>query len=192
MRRAFSLLALGITLALTAAEPAEPVLILSSIKAVDVDRANKDQWSAKGYIYDPDGLFVSAPPDAGMFAALEDGNDDFVNGVDFDAADCNALKNDRGIVCKTAGARVTAKRTNKVPKGVMIESQRNRNTTTMSSFYRLSAVFRRQEFNNTLSSPLTAIFGISGVGEIEDSVSNCNEREGARATKFLCTPSASP
>jgi hypothetical protein len=40
MRRAFSLLALGITIALTAAAPG---LILTSIKAVDSARENKDQ-----------------------------------------------------------------------------------------------------------------------------------------------------
>ena len=47
MRRTFSLLALGITIALTAAQP---VLTLTSIKAVDSARDNKDQWSAKGYL----------------------------------------------------------------------------------------------------------------------------------------------
>jgi len=52
IRRTFPLLALVITFALTAAQP---TLALTSIKVVDKDRANKDQWSVKGYLKDPGG-----------------------------------------------------------------------------------------------------------------------------------------
>jgi len=190
MRRARSLFALGITFALAAAEPIEPTLILTSIKAIDVDRANKDKWSVKGYINDPDGDFVPAIGGLGLSTTLVNGATDVVNDLTFDANDCNELKNDEGVICKTTGTRVSIKRTNRVPKDATIEAQRNRNTTSASSYYRFTGVFRRQEFDSTLASPLTAVFGIDGSGEIGDTTYKCKKREGARATKLLCTPGA--
>ncbi|GAB5037717.1 Hypothetical protein NocV09_10000060 [Nannochloropsis oceanica] len=173
MRRALSLVALGVTLALTAAQTV-PTLILTSIKALDTTRANKDQWSVKGYFNDPDGNAVPAIDDTGLSALLLNGNED------------------TGVICKVTGARFSLKRTKRVPKDAMLEVQRNRNTTTASSYYRVSGVLRRQEFENTLSSPLIAAFGIDGVGEIFDVNYKCTEKVGTRATKFLCTPGTAP
>ncbi|KAM3567764.1 hypothetical protein VYU27_010096 [Nannochloropsis oceanica] len=191
MRRALSLVALGVTLALTAAETA-PTLILTSIKAVDTTRANKDQWSVKGYLNDPDGNAILAFGDTGLTALLANGNEDTVSETDFDADDCRLLNNDKGVICKVTGARLSLKRTKRVPKDAMLEVQRNRNTTTASSYYRVSGVFRRQEFENTLSSPLIAAFGIEGADEISDINYKCTEKVGTRATKFLCTPGTAP
>ena len=78
MRCAFSLLAVGITIALTAAQP---VLTLISIKAVDSASENKDSWSVKGYISDPDAGFVDGIAEYGLDAELQDSALDTLDGV---------------------------------------------------------------------------------------------------------------
>ena len=80
MRRALSLLALGITLALKRAESMASMTI-TSIKAVDVMRDNKDQWRVKGYFNDPDGVDVPAISTVGIRLDLENGSQDTVTDV---------------------------------------------------------------------------------------------------------------
>ncbi|KAM3570880.1 hypothetical protein VYU27_007074, partial [Nannochloropsis oceanica] len=155
MHRALSLLALGITLALTAAQP---MLTLTSIKAVDSTSDNKDQWSMKGFLNDPDADFVSTIADEGLFVDLY--NDEFdindddsdVSVVEFAAADCRDLSNGRGVLCKDAGARISFKKTKRVPHEAKVKAMKNHNKTdSASSYYSVSGVFRRQQFENTIS-----------------------------------------
>ncbi|GAB5037259.1 pkd domain containing protein [Nannochloropsis oceanica] len=184
MRRALSLLVLGITLALTAAQP---TLTLTSIKAVDVARANNDRWSLKGYLSDPDKNYVPAIGEVGMTAALQNSNDVSLNDVVFNPADCTLLKNDKGIICKARGIHLSLKRTKRVPKDATIKAQKNHNTTSSaSSYYRVSGVFRRQVFNTIISTPLTAIFAIDGFPNLSTTSSKCTEKDGIRASKYLC------
>ncbi|KAM3569728.1 hypothetical protein VYU27_008174 [Nannochloropsis oceanica] len=188
MRCAVSLLALGITLAVTVAEPDDPTLILTSIKAVDNARPYKDKWSMKGYLNDPEAVAIQAIDVLGMSAGI--GNEitsTTLSLIEFDAGDCKLLKNDNGIICKTTGARVSFKRSKRVPKDAMIQAQRNRNTTTASSYYRVSGAFSRQEFNATVSPPLSAGVLVMSTG-ITDVNSKCTEKGGARVTKVFCTP----
>jgi hypothetical protein len=175
-------LALGITFALTAAQP---TLTLTSIKAVDVERDNKDQWSVKGYVSDPDGDFVPAIGDNGLSAYL--GTETaIVNTVDFTAADCKVLNNDKGVICRATGARISLKRTKRVPKDAMMMAQKNKNTTSsVSSYYKVSGVFRRQQFESTLTSDLTVYLYSDSLGD-DYTMDDCRESGGARATKFLC------
>eukprot|EP00624_Nannochloropsis_granulata_P007549 evm.model.NODE_8418_length_3849_cov_48.781242.1 len=181
MRRALSLLALGITLALTAAQP---VLTLTSIKAVASTTANKDQWSMKGFLNDPDGELVPIIEE-GLTAVLLNANDDLVSTVAFTAADCKELRNDKGFVCRDTGVRLSLKRTKRVPQDAIINAQQNKNkTSSASSFFRVSGVFRRQEFEGTLSANLTA--GIGNSAAVDATLFNCNMKNGTRVTKVLC------
>eukprot|EP00624_Nannochloropsis_granulata_P005789 evm.model.NODE_41432_length_12839_cov_26.576136.2 len=185
MRRALSLLALGMTLALTTAQ----TLVLTSIKAVDSTTANKDQWSVKGHFNDPDGEVVPAIGELGLTASLVNGNEEVVGEQDFEAGDCKVLRNGKGVICKVAGARMSLKRTKRVPKDAIIEAQKSKNTTSASSFFRVSGVFRRQEFNSTLLSPLAGAF-VNDDLQVIDFNSQCTEKNGIKATKFLCKPGA--
>jgi hypothetical protein len=182
MRRALSLLALGITLALTAAQP---VLTLTSIKAVASTTANKDQWSMKGFLNDPDGELVPIIAEEGLTADLSNADDDLVSTVAFTAADCKELRNDKGFVCRDTGVRLSLKRTKRVPQDAIINAQQNKNkTSSASSFFRVSGVFRRQEFEGTLSANLTA--GIGNSAGDDATLFNCNMKNGTRVTKVLC------
>lgn len=189
MRRAFSLLALGITIALTAAAPVLPVLTLTSIKAVDSARDNKDQWSAKGYLSDPDAQVVSAIGNKGVDADLEDFATNSLDGVTFDADDCKVLLNNKGVVCKKSGARLSIRKTNRIPKDALIAAQKAHNKTSpsASSYYKVSGVFRRQDFEeDPVKAPLTAIFSI-GLTALSDSMP-CTTKTSASTTKYSCTP----
>lgn len=187
MHRTLSLLALGITLALTAAEPMVSMTI-KSIKAVDVMRDNKDQWRVKGYLNDPDGVTVPLISDEGVTLGLENGNQDTVANAVFNVDDCKLLNNDKGIVCKVKGARISLKRLNRVPKDAVINAQHNKNKTSgTSSYYTISGTFRHQQFENTLSKPLTVIAGIGGE-DLEDTNYACKEKTGSKATKLFCKP----
>ena len=190
MRCALSLFALGITLALTAAQP---TVTLTSIKAVDMAGTNKDQWSLKGYLNDPDGIIVPAIGEVGTTATLQNSNDVAVNTIAFDPAGCKLLNKDKGIICKAMGTRMSLKRTKRVPKDVMITAHGTHNKTQSASpYYKILGVFRRQEFNVTVSTPLTAAFAIAGVGELSATNTKCTERDGKRASKYLCLTGAAP
>ncbi|GAB5029419.1 glycosyl hydrolase [Nannochloropsis oceanica] len=185
MRRNLSLLALGITLTFTAAQP---TLTLTSIKAVESTRDNKDQWNIKGYFNDPQGDFISSIAVDGVSAILAEGRNEIVSDVTFDAADCRELNNDRGVFCKDTGARISLTRTKRVPKEAMDVAKHSKNkTSSASSYYKVSGVFRRQQFQNSISmsGSLTATIGNRG-GSDEAMLSNCNEKRGARTTKLLC------
>ena len=192
MRRALSLLALGITLALTAAESVFPTLTLTSIKAVDVTKSNKDQWSAKGYLNDPDGIFLEYSIEEGVITELVAGNNT-VNEVIFAPNNCRMLNNDKGIVCRKEGARLTAKKTRRVPKEAITAAQKNNKTSSASSYFRISGVFRRQQFESTLTTPLTVLASTGG-SAWEDEVTNyaCKEKIGGKATKVFCKPDTAP
>ena len=189
MRRAFSLLALGITIALTAAAPR---LTLTSIKAVDSARKNKDQWSVKGYISDPDADVVSGIKDFGLEADLEDADTNALDGVSFDADECKVLNNNKGIICKISGARFSVRKTNRVPKNVILEAQKAHNKTShsTSSYYKVSGVFRRQEFLEVpVVTPLTASFSIDdGTSVLFGINTACTEKAGTRTSKYHCKP----
>lgn len=187
MRRAFSLLALGITIALTAAKP---VLTITSIKAVDSTRQNKDQWSVKGYLSDPDADVVSGISQSGLDAELRDIADDPLDGVTFDAEECKVLSNNKGITCKTTGARFSVRKTNKVPKGAVVAAQKTHNKTShiTSSYYKVSGVIRRQQFEeDPVLTPLTAIFTV-GSTSLSDTNTACTEKAGLRTNKYYCKP----
>lgn len=188
MRRAFSLLALGITIALTAAAPG---LILTSIKAVDSARENKDQWSVKGYISDPDADVVSGIEEFGLDADLLDEPRDSLDGVNFAPNECEVLNNNKGIICKTSGARFSVRKTNRVPKDVIFAAQKAHNKTShsASSYYKVSGVFRRQEFAvDPVVPPLTADFSIDGRSVLSDINTACTEKAGMRTSKYYCKP----
>jgi hypothetical protein len=187
MRRALSLLALGITLALTAAQP---TMTLTSIKVVDMARTNKDQWRLKGYLDDPDGNITSAIDEVGTTATLQNSNDVVINTVAFDPAGCKLLNKDKGIICKAMGARMSLKRTKRVPKDVMITPHGAHNKTNPNPYYKILGVFRRQEFNVTVSTPLTAAFAIAGVGEFSATNTKCTEKDRKRTSKYLCMTGA--
>ena len=185
------------TLVLTTAQ----TLVLTSIKAVDSTRANKDQWSLKGYLNDPDGEALLAIEEGGLTASLLNGNETVVSGQDFEPDDCKVLRNGKGVICKVAGARISLKRTNRVPKDAILEVQKNKNkTSSASSYYRASGVFRRQEFEDTLSAPLVGAFSAGGADvssllddyDLYDILYKCTEKKGTRATKFLCKPGTAP
>ncbi|KAM3568249.1 hypothetical protein VYU27_009621, partial [Nannochloropsis oceanica] len=149
MHRALSLLALGITLALTAAQP---MLTLTSIKAVDSTSNNQDKWSMKGFLNDPDADLISTIADEGLSADLVNSDDLLVSDVTFAAAACRDLSNGRGVLCKDAGARISFKRTKRVPHEAKVKAMKNHNKTdSASSYYSVSGVFRRQQFENTIS-----------------------------------------
>ena len=188
MRRALSLLALGISLALTAAQ----TMTITSIKAVDVMRDNKDQVRVKGYLNDPDELAVEFIPTEGIALELINGDEETVDDFTFNPNDCRALKNDKGVLCKVRGARLSLKRTKRVPMDAIVNAQHNKNkTSSTSSYYAISGTFRRRQFENELSVPLTVLADIAGV-ELEDTNSACKEKTGARATKLFCTPGTAP
>ncbi|GAB5036848.1 glycosyl hydrolase [Nannochloropsis oceanica] len=188
MRSAFSLLALGTTFVLTAAQP---MVTLTSIKAVDVARENKDQWSLKGYVDDPTGTYVPLVDDIGLNVRLVDSNNVNISAVNFAPSECNPLLNDKGTVCKVTGARYTLRKINKLPKSAMISAQKKHNKTSSESFYyKLSGVFRRQEFTATVATPLTVIFAAGNVGTLAVTNTDCTEKDGAKSTRYLCTPGA--
>lgn len=188
MRRAFSLLALGITIALTAAQP---VLTLTSIKAIDSARENKDQWSVKGYLSDPDADVVDGIADFGVDAELEDVGLDSLDGVTFDKDECKVLNNNKGIICKASDARLSIRKTNRVPKDALIAAQKAHNKTShSSSYYKVSGVFRRQEFDvDSVETPLTAVFSIDDT-PLSDTNTACTEKAGASTTRYSCKPGA--
>lgn len=184
MQRAFSLLALSITLALTAAELSVP---FTSIKAVDVAKANKDRYSFKGYFDDPDGEIVEAISQFGVFTGIGGGNST-LDTITYDPNDCTLLNNDKGIVCKTTGTRLSFKKSKRVPKGAVIEAQKSRNkSSSASSYYTFSGVFRRREFNTSVSTPLSSGFSIDN-SPLPSQNMNCTEKIGKRTSKYICTP----
>ena len=190
MRRAFSLLALGITIALTAAAPVPaPVLTLTSIKAVDSASEDKDQWSVKGYLSDPDADVISGIEDYGLEAELQDDVLDTLDSVTFDVDDCKVLNNNKGITCETSSARLSIRKTNKIPKA-LIAAQRfnNRTSPSASSYYAVSGVFRRREFQeDPVETPLTAVF-IVDTTPYDDINTACTEKSGARTSRYSCKP----
>jgi len=186
MQRIFSLLALGITLAVTAAQNE---ITLTSIRAVSAHRANKDLWSMKGFFNDPDGTVVDGISDFGVIAGIADKDQNTLNMVPYRPIECRLLKNDKGLVCKTTGTRLLIKKTKRVPKGATIQAQRSHNTTT-SSYYMLSGVFRRQEFiNATILTPLSAGISID-FSPFVSTNTKCTEKVGKRTSKYICTPGA--
>jgi hypothetical protein len=187
MRCVFSLLALGITIALAAAQP---VLTLTSIKALDSAKENKDQWSVKGYLSDPDADVVSGIAEFGLDAELQDAALDPLDGTAFDVNECKALPNDKGITCKTTGARFSVRKTNDVPKDAILAAQKAHNKTShsASSYYKVSGVFRRQQFEeDPVLTPLTVVFSI-GSNSLFTTNTACTERAGGRTTRYYCRP----
>ena len=74
----------------------------------------------------------------------------------------------------------------------MINAQHNKNkTSSESSYYMVSGTFRRLQFENTLSEPLTVIAEIGGT-ELQDTNYACKEKTGSKATKLFCTPGIAP
>ena len=185
MRRALSLLALGITIALTAAQP---VLTVTSIKAVDSARENKDQWSVKGYLSDPDADVVSGIDEFGVGADLEDVAGNTLDGVTFDVDECKLLNNNKGITCKTSGARLSIRKTNRIPKDALIAAQKAHNKTSpsTSSYYKVSGIFRRLDFQeDPVETPLTAVFDVDST-LYSDTNTACNEKVGATTSRYSC------
>jgi len=191
MRRAFSLLAVGITIALTAAQP---VLTLTYIKAVDSASENKDSWSVRGYISDPDADVVDGIAEYGLDAELQDSALDTLDGVTFDPEECKTLNNNKGIICKTTGARFSVRETNRVPKDAIAAAQKGHNKTShsASSYYKVSGVFRRQEFaEDPVLTPLTAVLTVDN-SSISDISPACTEKAGGRTNKYYCKHGAAP
>ena len=189
MQRAFSLLALGITLALTAAQGP---ISFAYIKAADVAKANKDRWSIKGYLDDPEGEIIASFTEFGLSTGIGIPEGDSADLVTYDPTDCKSLNNDKGLVCKTTGTRLSFKRTKRVPKGAVIEAQKNHNkSSSASSYYTFSGNFRRREFNSSLGTPLSSGFATNG-GAIEGINTKCTEKVGKYTSKYLCKPGTVP
>jgi hypothetical protein len=90
------------------------------------------------------------------------------------------------------GARLSLKRTNRVPKDAINNAQQNKNKTrSASSFYTISGTLRYQQFETTVLESLT---GIATIGEedLEDTNYACKEKTGSKTTKLFCTPGTDP
>lgn len=108
MRRGLSLLALGCTLLGASAAPIAD-LELSSISLVNTAMEDKDSWKMVGGLYDVDNTIIEGFAEEGIEVSLEAQNDD-LDEVVFTGAECKALANERGLICKTPGARLTLKK----------------------------------------------------------------------------------
>ena len=188
MHRVFSLLALGSTLVLAAAQP-KPVLTLISIKAVDSTKEKEDQWSIKGYLYDADSDAVLGIAKYGLEAELQDVALDTLDGVSFDPEECKVLRNKKGVTCKTTDASVSLWKTNRRREMAVVAQEANKKTSHSAfSFYKVTGMFRRQEFQkDPVLTPLTAVFTIGGT-PVSAINTDCSEKTmfGGKEVGYHC------
>lgn len=109
MRVALSLLALGSTFFLAAAQP---TLDLARIRAVNTAIADKDSWVIKGRLNGEEAdltALIQTMADEGLDAELQGGGA-VGDTVTFDPEDCKVLAHDQGLTCKVPGSRLAFRR----------------------------------------------------------------------------------
>jgi hypothetical protein len=191
MRRALSLLALGITLVMTAGQE----FTLKTVKVTDRSKAARDQWSMKGNLDDPMMGVVPLIGQEGLTVELQDMALATLESTAFAASDCKLRRNGRGVSCKTRGARVSI-RMSRRPKGAHVKNSKHNSTggATGGGYYSASGMFRRLQFlEDPIVFPLTVQLQ-AGDATLFDMVSSCSEKiKGAgRTTRITCTPGPTP
>ncbi|EKU23255.1 hypothetical protein NGA_0721300 [Nannochloropsis gaditana CCMP526] len=181
MRRGLSLLALGLTLALTTGQ----MLSLKSIKTFERTQMNKDKWSMKGHLEDPTLAVVSGIGTNGLTVTLLDMAADTLDTASFAAGDCMVRKSSKGARCKMMGARVSI-RASKPPKGV----GKSHNST--GGYFSVSGSFRRVQLQeDPVDFPLTAELTVPGVGTLSQTLTGCSVK-GTKTRKVTCVPGPTP
>lgn len=186
MRHILSLLALGVTLVMTAGQE----FTLKNVKVAERSKTARDQWSMKGNLDNPAMNVVPAIGQLGLTVNLLDVSLDPLASTAFAATNCKLLRNGRGVSCKKMGARVSIKRTRR-PKGAKVKSS---NSNSTGGYYGASGMFRRLQFlQDPVVTPLT-VQVVVGSTTLPAIVSTCSERtKGAgRITKITCTPGPAP
>jgi len=186
MRRVLSLLALGITLVMTAGQE----FTLKNVKATDRSKAARDQWSMKGNLDDPTMTVVPLIGQEGLTVELQDMALATLESTAFAASDCKLRRNGRGVSCKTRGARVSI-RMSRRPKGAHVKNSKYNST---GGYYSASGMFRRLQFlEDPIVFPLTVAMQV-GTTTLSAMVSSCSEKtKGAgRTTMIKCTPGPTP
>ena len=187
MRRILSLLALGVTLVMTAGQE----FTLKNVKVAERSKTARDQWSMKGNLDNPAMNVVPAIGQLGLTVNLLDVSLDPLASTAFAATNCKLLRNGRGVSCKKMGARVSIKRTRR-PKGAKVKSS---NSNSTGGYYGASGMFRRLQFlQDPVVTPLTVEVVVGSTTLPPAIVSTCSERtKGAgRITKITCTPGPAP
>lgn len=149
MRRALSLIALGATLFMAAAN-GDVSLALGTIRAVDTPRKNKDSWSVKGAtIEGVDFATLEGIVENGLSAELfnADAEDDPVDTVDFTKEDCKFLRNEQGVVCKIKGANLSIKLSTSSKR----TKESNKIGMKMITLWNVAGSARRREFEKDLT-----------------------------------------
>lgn len=193
MRRALSLIAFGATLFTASAQ----TLGLGTIRAVDTDAVDKDSWSVKGATIegvsfsDLSGLVTST----GISAELRNFDGDTVDTVDFAEEDCKFLSNEKGVVCKIKGARVSIRLFTSISrtKAAAIESKHNKTSggkdgleKTTLTFWKVAGSAKGRDFAEDITdSGLT----LSVVGVASADANDCEEKVLAHGQQRLtCVP----
>ncbi|EWM20135.1 hypothetical protein Naga_101626g1, partial [Nannochloropsis gaditana] len=182
MRCILSLLALGITLVMTAGQE----FTLKNIKVAGRFKTARDQWSMKGNLDNPTMNVVPVIGQSGLTVNLLDASLSPLASAAFAATNCKLLRNARGVSCKSMGARVYIKRTRR-PKAAKVKSSSYNST---GGYYAASGMFRRLQFlQDTVVTPLTVQL-VVGTTTLPAIVSTCSERtkSAGRITKITCTP----
>ena len=192
MRRALSLLALGITLVMTAGQE----FTLKNVKATDRSKMARDQWSMKGNLDDPTMNVVPLIGQEGLTVELQDMDLATLGSTAFAASDCKLRRNGRGVSCKTRGARVSI-RMSRRPKGAHVKNSKHNSTggATGGGYYSASGMFRRLQFlEDPIMFPLTVQLQAGTAAPLSAMVSSCSEKtKGAgRTTRITCTPGPTP
>ncbi|EKU21331.1 hypothetical protein NGA_0415500 [Nannochloropsis gaditana CCMP526] len=189
MRRAFFLLALGITLVMTAGQD---LFTLKNVKVIDKSKTARDQWSMKGNLDDPTMTVVPLIGQEGLTVELQDMALATLESTAFAASDCKLRRNGRGVSCKTRGARVSIKMSRR-PKGANVQ---NSNYNSTGGYYSASGMFRRLQFlQDPIVFPLTVVLNVPSIPFPPSAmVSSCSEKiKGAgRTTRITCTPGPTP
>lgn len=194
MQRVLSMLALAGSLALATAQP---MLSLSSIKALDTTESDKDRWSFKGRLDGANNSYVLAVGEFGIVAEIEDATSNALDTVLFTPAQCKLLENEKGFACKIQGAarlsvrKAVSKTATAVVKADNKTSHDKPDIETFP-YYKVSGSFRRREFaEDPVLTPLTVLFSVDGteIGSTRD----CAEKElvGGKV-RFSCKAAPPP
>lgn len=190
MRRVLSLIALAGSLVLAASQP---LLTLSSIKALDATETNKGQWNFKGQVDDASNDYVLAVGDFGIMAELIDSETSALDIVAFAPEQCKLLSDEKGFTCRIKGARLSFKKA--VSKEAKVAGNRENKTSHGGSdreiftYYKVSGRFHRRDFPmGPQLTPLTVQFSVDG-SEIATTNTNCKTKElvGGK-TRYHCVP----
>jgi hypothetical protein len=194
MRRALSLIALGATLFMAAADG--PSLALGTIRAVDTPKENKDSWSVKGAtIMDLSFAALEGIVEGGLSAVLvNDGDTTVVDTVTFEEEDCKFLPKERGVVCKIKGARISIRLFTSISrtKAGALASKHDKTKTgkgglvpSTTIFWKVAASAKGREFEYDLTNDgLTLV-----VAGIQADADDCTEKTLANGlTRLTCVP----